>query len=69
MTEVDELLARLRRLEPISLDRDFSRTVQQRGRQRLRNGARKSTFSSTIVLGTVVVYLGWAFHFASGLYR
>ena len=69
MTEVDELLARLRKLEPIVLEREFSQSVQRRGRERLRARARRSPFASTIVLGTVVAYLGWALHFTSGLYR
>jgi len=69
MTEVDELLARLRNLEPIELDREFSQSVRRHGRRRVRAGARTSPFASSLVLGTVVVYLGWALHFASGLYR
>ena len=69
MTEIDELLERVRRLEPIELEREFSRSVQQSGRRRLRRGARKSTFSATLVIGTVALYLGWALHFTSGLYH
>jgi hypothetical protein len=69
MTEVDELLARLRNLEPIVLDRELSRSVRQRARQRLRAPARKSPLASALVLGTVVAYLGWALHFTSALYR
>jgi len=69
MTEVDELLARLRNLEPIEPDRDFSRLVVLRGRQRLRARPRRSPLASTAVLGAVVAYLGWALHFTSGLYR
>ena len=69
MTEVDELLARLRKLEPIVLEREFSQSVQRRGRARLRARGRRSPLASTIVLGTVVAYLGWALHFTSGLYR
>jgi hypothetical protein len=30
---------------------------------------RKSKIASSLVLGTVVAYLGWALHFANGLYR
>ena len=69
MTEVDELLARLRNLEPIELDREFSRSVAQRARQRLRTEPRRSPWASTVVLGAVVTYLGWALHFTSALYR
>ena len=69
MTEVDELLARLRKLEPVALDPEFSRSVQQRARQRLRARARSSPFATTFVLGTVLAYLGWALHFTSSLYR
>ena len=69
MTEVDELLARLRKLEPIVLEREFSRSVQRRGRERLRERRRTAPLAATAVLGTVVVYLGWALHFTSGLYR
>jgi type VI protein secretion system component VasF len=69
MTEVDELLARLRKLEPVALDPEFSRAVQQRARQRMRARARSAPFASLFVLGTVLVYLGWALHFTSGLYR
>jgi type VI protein secretion system component VasF len=69
MTEMDELLARLRKLEPIALKPEFSRSVEQRARQRFRARARSAPFASAFVLGTVVVYLGWALHFASGLYR
>jgi len=69
MTEVDELLARLRKLEPIVLEREFSRSVHRRGRERLSARARKSSLATTVVLGTVVAYLGWALHFTSGLYR
>ena len=69
MTEVDELLARLRNLEPIEPDRDFSRSVVLRGRSQLRARPRRSPFASTVVLGAVVAYLGWALHFTSELYR
>jgi type VI protein secretion system component VasF len=69
MTEMDELLARLRKLEPVALDPEFSRFVQQRARQRLRARVRSAPFASMFVLGTVVTYLGWALHFASSLYR
>jgi hypothetical protein len=69
MTDLDELLGRLRKLEPIEVEPGFSRTVQRRGRERLRAGTRKSTLASTAVLATVVTYLGWALHFANSLYR
>jgi hypothetical protein len=69
MTDVDELLERLRRLDPIEIEAEFSRSVQRRGRERLRSGRRSSKLASGLALGTVVAYLGWALHFASGLYR
>ena len=69
MTEMDELLARLRKLEPIALEPEFSRSVQQRARQRLPARIRSAPFASVFVLGTVVVYLGWALRFTSDLYR
>ncbi len=67
MTEVDQLLARLRKLPPIALDAELEASVRQRARRSVR-GARRTPFASLAVLGTVVVYLGWALHFASGLY-
>jgi type VI protein secretion system component VasF len=69
MTEFDELLSRLRKLEPIALDPGLSRTVQQRGRRRLRAGARSAPLASLAVAATVIVYLGWALRFTSALYR
>jgi hypothetical protein len=41
MTELDELLSRLRKLEPIALDREFKASLQQRARRRVR-GARRA---------------------------
>jgi hypothetical protein len=69
MTDVDELLERLRKLDPIEIEAEFLRSVQRRGRERLRAVPRKSKLASSLVLGTVVAYLGWALHFANGLYR
>ena len=68
MTELDEILSRLRRLEPIAPDRAFSQAVQERGRRRLRGPVRSAPFASLAVFGTVVAYLSWALHFASALY-
>jgi len=68
MTELDELLSRLRRLEPMAPDREFSRVVQERGRRRLRSPVRSAPIASLAVLGTAVVYLGWALQFANALY-
>ncbi len=68
MTEVDELLARLRRLEPIPLETEFDARLRAQGRRRLRRPAPSAPLASLAVLGTVVVYLGWALHFASALY-
>jgi hypothetical protein len=69
MTEVDELLARLRKLEPIGLEPEFARRTQARARERLRVRPRKSVFATSMVFGAVVTYLGWALHFTSALYR
>ncbi len=69
MTESDELLSRLRHLPPIALDPELSARVQQRARRRLRGHARSAPFASLAVAATVIVYLGWALHFTSGLYR
>ena len=69
MTDVDELLGRLRKLAPIEIEPGFSRSVQRRGRERLRAGTRRSALASSAVLATVLAYLGWALHFANGLYR
>jgi hypothetical protein len=69
MTDVDELLERLRKLEPIEIETEFSGSVQRRGRERLRAVPRTPKLAFSLVLGTVVAYLGWALHFANGLYR
>lgn len=69
MTEIDELLSRLRKLEPIALDGEFEASVKQRARRRVRGPARRAPFASVALFGTVVVYLGWALHFTSALYR
>ena len=69
MTEFDELLSRLRKLEPIALDPAFRRSVQQRGRRKLRGDARSAPFASLAVAATVIVYLGWALRFTSALYH
>ncbi len=69
MTELDQLLSRLRKLEPVALDPEFSRSVQEQGRRRLRGEARPAPFASLAVAATVLVYLGWALHFTSALYR
>jgi hypothetical protein len=68
MTEFDELLSRLRKLEPIALDREFKASLRQRARRRVR-GARGAPFASFAVAATVVVYLGWALRVAGALYR
>ncbi|HEX3850600.1 MAG TPA: hypothetical protein VHW01_06510 [Polyangiaceae bacterium] len=68
MTEFDELLSRLRKLEPIALDGQFKASLQQRARRRVR-GARGAPLASFAVAATVVVYLGWALRVAGALYR
>jgi hypothetical protein len=68
MTEFDELLSRLRKLEPIALDRDFKASLQERARRRVR-GARSAPLASFAAAATVVVYLGWALRVAGALYR
>lgn len=72
MTEVDELLARLRKLPPVALDGAFKASVQARARRRLQRPARPAPFAPLASLAlavTVVLYLGWALQFASALYR
>ena len=68
MTDFDELLSRLRRLEPIPLDRGLEASVRRQGRRRVRAG-RRTPVASLAVAATVIVYLGWALHFTSTLYR
>jgi hypothetical protein len=68
MTDVDELLSRLRNLEPIALDGEFKTSLQQRARRRVRGPVRRAPLASLAVFGTALVYLGWALHFASALY-
>ena len=69
VTEVDELLARLRKLERIELEPEFSRATLERGRVRFRTRPRSTVLASSVVFGAVVTYLGWALHFTSALYR
>ncbi len=66
MTEVDELLARLRKLPPVALDGEFKALVHARARRRFR---KPTPFASLALAGTIVLYLGWALHFTSTLYR
>jgi len=69
MTEVDELLARLRKLPTVPLDSEFEASLRIRAHRRLRKRARPAPFASLALAGTVVLYLGWALRFASALYR
>jgi len=72
MTEVDELLARLRKLPAVSLDSEFKASLHARARRRVRSPARPAPFvplASVALAVTVVLYLGWALHFAGALYR
>lgn len=72
MTEVDELLARLRKLPTVALDSDFKAAVQVQALRRLRRPVRPAPWASLASLAmavTVVMYLGWALHFTSALYR
>ena len=50
MTELDELLSRLRKLEPIALDREFKASLQQRARSRRVRGARRAPLASFAVV-------------------
>lgn len=68
MTDVDELLSRLRNLESIPLEGEFKAALRQRARRRVRGPARRAPLASVAVFGTALVYLGWALHFASALY-
>jgi type VI protein secretion system component VasF len=69
MTDVDELLARLRKLPTVALDSEFRASVQKRARQQVQRRARPAPFASLALASTVVLYLGWALHFTSALYR
>ena len=69
MTEIDELLSRLRKLEPIALDREFMTDVQQRARRRVKPRVRATPWASCLVFGTAFTYLAWALQFTSALYR
>jgi len=69
MTEVDELLARLRKLPPVALDPEFEGALRTRARRHLQRRVRPAPFASLALAGTAVLYLGWALHFASALYR
>jgi len=69
MTEVDELLARLRKLPAVPLDADFKASVRARARRKVRQPPRPTPFASLAVAATVFLYLGWALRFASALYR
>lgn len=69
MTDVDELLARLRKLPAVALDSEFEASVRERAVRRLRGRARPAPYASLALAATVVLYLGWALQFASGLYR
>jgi len=69
MTDVDELLARLRKLPAIPLDREFEASLRMRALRRQRKRARRTPFAALLLAATVVSYLGWALHFTSELYR
>jgi len=72
MTEVDELLARLRKLPAVGLDSEFKASVRESALRRLRRPARPAPvppLASAALAVTVVLYLGWALQFASALYR
>jgi type VI protein secretion system component VasF len=69
MTEVDELLARLRKLPAVAPDSGLKASLRARAHRRMRRPARSAPFASLALVGTVVLYLGWALQFTSGLYR
>jgi hypothetical protein len=69
MTEVDELLARLRKLPRVALDGELEASLRGRARRRLHLRRRSAPFASLALAATVMLYLGWALHFASSLYR
>jgi len=68
MTDVDELLSRLKNLPSIPLDSGFKAELGQRARRRVQRPVRRAPLASVAVLGTVIVYLTWALHFTSALY-
>jgi type VI protein secretion system component VasF len=69
MTEVDELLARLRKLPAVSLDSELEASLRARAVRRLRGRARPTPFAALALAATVVLYLGWALQFTSALYH
>jgi len=69
MTEVDELLARLRKLPAVAVDSELEAGLHARAVRRLRKGPRPAPLASFALAGTVVLYLGWALGFASALYH
>lgn len=70
MTEIDELLSRLRKLEPVRLDAEFKARVRERVRPSLRRPApRRAPLVSFAAFATAIVYLGWALHFTRALQR
>ena len=72
MTEVDELLARLRKLPTVSLDSEFKASLHARARRLVQVPARPAPLAplaSVALSVTAVLYLGWALQFASSLYR
>jgi type VI protein secretion system component VasF len=72
MTEVDELLARLRKLPAVSLDSEFKASLHARARRRVQGPGRPAPlvpFASLALAVTAVLYLGWALQFAGALYR
>jgi len=71
MTEVDELLARLRKLPALPLDGEFKAAVRARARRRVRRPAPAAlaSLASLALAVTAVLYLGWALQFTSALYR
>ena len=68
MTEVDELLSRLRKLGPIAPPSELQGPLRARAQRRLFGGVRPAPFASLAVFGTVIAYLSWAVHFACALY-
>ena len=72
MTEVDELLARLRKLPAVSPDSELEASLRERAVRKVGGRARSTRparFASLALAATVVLYLGWALQFTSALYR
>ena len=68
MTDVDELLARLRKLPPLAPSPELRAHVLALGSARARRKLPPAPLASLAVGAAVIVYLSWAMSFAGALY-